>query len=80
MCAKVINHAVKIYMDICALPPVFEGNRYRSSKGEEGRKPGGIDLFTPFVLTVHLAYCKNLNPEVEEGMIAFDKVIIWCIS
>ena len=79
VCAKVINEAVKVYMQICALPPVYEGKRYHGSKGEEGRKPGGIDLFTPFILMVHLAYCKGLNPEVEEGMVAFDQVIMLCI-
>lgn len=74
VCAKVINQAVKMYMQISGLPPVYEGKRYYSSDGD-GRKTGGIDLFTPFILTVHLAYCKNLNPEIEEGMVAFDQVI-----
>ena len=74
VCAKVINEAVKMYMHISGLPPVYEGRRYYSSDAD-GRKTGGIDLFTPFILTVHLAYCKNLNPEVEEGMVAFDQVI-----
>jgi len=79
VCAKAINYAVKMYMQICALPPVFEGNRKHDFKGGDNRKEGGIDLFTPFILTVHLAYCKNLNPEVEDGMIAFDQVMISCI-
>ena len=74
VCAKVINQAVKIYMEISGLPPVFEGKRYYHSGDGDGRKTGGIDLFTPFILTVHLAYCKYLNPEVEEGMVAFDQV------
>lgn len=74
VCAKVINLAVKMYMQISGLPPVYEGRRFYSSDGD-GRKTGGIDLFTPFILTVHLAYCKNLNPEIEEGMVAFDQVI-----
>ena len=77
VCAKVINQAVRIYMQISGLPPVFEGKRFYSDG--DGRKTGGIDLFTPFILTVHLAYCKYLNPEVEEGMVAFDQVIR-CLS
>ena len=68
ICAKVINQAVKTYMQIFGLPPVFEGS-------EKIIKPNGVDLFTPFILTVHLAYCKNLNPEVEDGTFAFDKLL-----
>ena len=71
ICAKVINQAVKTYMEIFGLPPVFESDK----SGEKIIKPNGIDLFTPFMLTVHLDYCKNLNPEVEDGTFAFDKVL-----
>ena len=71
ICAKVINQAVKTYMQIFGLPPVFEGGK----SGEKIIKPNGVDLFTPFILTVHLAYCKNLNPEVEDGTSAFDKLL-----
>ncbi len=71
ICAKIINQSVHTYMQIFGLPPVFE----RDKSGEKIRKPNGIDLFTPFMLTVHLAYCKNLNPEVEDGTYAFDKVL-----
>ena len=71
ICAKVINQAVKTYMQIFGLPPVFEGDK----SGDKIIKPNGVDLFTPFILTVHLAYCKNLNPEVEDGTFAFDKLL-----
>ena len=71
MCAKVINKAVNVYMELFALPPVVEGNRESAGLS---KRPGGIDLFKPFILTIHLSYCQNLNPEVEEGMVAFDKV------
>lgn len=74
MCAKVINKAVNVYMELFALPPVVEGHRHSSGTAGLSIRPGGIDLFKPFILTVHLSYCQNLNPEVEEGMVAFDKV------
>ena len=72
VCAKVINKAVHTYMEICGLPPVVEGD---PEGGPSVKKDAGIDLFKQFLLTVHLAYCKYLNPEVERGMVAFDKVL-----
>ena len=74
VCAKVINKAVQVYMNVFGLPPVVEGER-RNDSVVLCAKAGGMDLFKPFVLTVHLAYCKYLNPEVEQGMIAFDRVL-----
>ena len=38
-------------------------------------KTGGLDMYKPFLLTVHRAYCQRLNPEVEVGMVAYDKVL-----
>ena len=72
VCAKVINKAVSIYMEIFGLPPVVEGER--GSGSNLSVKSGGMDLYTPFLLTVHKAYCQLLNPEVEDGMVAYDKV------
>ena len=74
VCAKVINKSVSIYMEIFGLPPVVEGER--GSGSLLSVKSGGLDLYTPFLLTVHRAYCQNLNPEVENGMVAYDKVIV----
>ena len=76
VCAKVINKAVSIYMEIFGLPPVVEGER--GSGSNLSVKAGGIDLYTPFLLTVHKAYCQHLNPEVEDGMVAYDKVLYIC--
>jgi len=73
VCAKVINKSVSIYMDIFAFPPVYEG--VRTGTSSLSVKEGGLDLYKPFLLTVHRAYCRNLNPEVEVGMVAFDKVL-----
>ena len=72
VCAKVINKAVSIYMDIFGHPPVYEGVRTGTSFSI---KSGGIDLYKPFLLTVHRAYCQHINPEVEVGMVAFDQVL-----
>ena len=73
VCAKVINKAVSIYMEIFGYPPVYEGVR---GKGTTlSIKTGGIDMYKPFILTVHRAYCQYLNPEVEPGIIAYDQVL-----
>ena len=72
VCAKVINQAVSIYMEIFGYPPVFEGVR---SKTSFSLKAGGLDFYTPFILTVHRAYCQKLNPQVEVGTVAYDKVL-----
>ena len=73
VCAKIINKAVSIYMEIFGHPPVYEG--FRGKAATLSIKPGGLDMYKPFLLTVHRAYCQNLNPEVEVGMIAYDKVL-----
>ena len=72
LCAQVINKSINIYMEIFGLPPVVEGER--GSGSHLSVKHGGIDLYTPFLLTVHKGYCQYLNPEVEDGMVAYDKV------
>ena len=77
VCAKVINQSVSIYMEIFGLPPVLEGERVARGGSSLSFKSDGMDLFTPFVLTVHRSYCQNLNPEVEPGMVAYDKVGIF---
>ena len=73
VCAKIINKAVSIYMEIFGHPPVYEGVRGKGSTFSI--KEGGLDMYKPFILTVHRAYCQNLNPEVEVGMVAYDKVL-----
>jgi len=78
VCAKVINKSVSIYMEIFGLPPVVEGER--GSGSHLSATSGGIDLYTPFLLTVHKAYCQNLNPEVEDGMVAYDKVMVYVLD
>ena len=79
VCAKVINKSVSIYMEIFGLPPVVEGER-GSHGASLSVKSGGIDLYTPFVLTVHRSYCQLLNPEVEPGMVAYDKVDVYVLA
>ena len=74
VCAKVINKAVSCYMEIFGYPPVFEGVRSKATSSFSV-KPGGLDFYKPFILTVHRAYCQNLNPEVEVGTVAYDKVL-----
>ena len=73
VCAKVINKSVSIYMEIFGLPLVVEGER-KSHTSNLCAKEGGMDMYTPFLLTIHRAYCQKLNPEVEPGMVAYDKV------
>ena len=75
VCAKIINKAVSLYMEIFGLPPVFEGEK-KSGSSTLSVNSEGLDLYTPFVLTVHRAYCQLLNPEVEPGMVAYDKVCL----
>ena len=76
VCAKVVNKAVHVYMEISGLPPVVEGQSLKS--GEFRKKINGINLFKRFILTVHYAYCTFLSPEVEEGTEAFDRVTNTC--
>ena len=71
VCAKVINRSVSIYMEIFGLPPVCEGEK---KNGKLSVKSGGLDLYKPFLRTVHRAYYQLLNPEIEPGMVAYDKV------
>ena len=75
LCAKVVNQSVTNYMDIFGLPPVVEGERDSSDPSQLSAREEGMDLYTPFLLTVHRAYCQNLNPEVEPGSVAYDKVL-----
>ena len=72
LCAKVINKAVTIYMEVFGHPPVHEGVRVGATLSS---KKDGIDMYKTYILTVHKAYCQYLNPEVEVGMIAYDKVL-----
>ena len=73
VCAKVINKAVSIYMEIFGVSPVVEGER--GSGSHLSVTSGGIDLYTPFLLTVHKTYCQNLNPEV-----TYDKVMVYVLD
>jgi hypothetical protein len=50
VCSKVINMTFELYMKIYAVPPVVEGRV--GPNGILQVKPGGIDLFKGFVLTV----------------------------
>ena len=63
-------------MATIAVPPVVEGVK-KAGATTYTIKEGGMDFFRPFVLTVHRAYCKYLNPEVEDGVLAFDRVRLW---
>ena len=75
ICAKVVNRAVGMYMETFAVPPVVEGIRVAGApKSPLTAKSKGLDHFTPFLLIVHRAYCKYLNPAVEEGLMAFTRV------
>ena len=67
LCGFVIAKSFSVYMELIALPPVVEGT-------ESGATKGGLDFFKPFLLTLRLAYCKYLHPEVEQGITCLDSM------
>ena len=79
MCARVVNEAVRVYMLAVAVPPVVEGVK-KAGEAVYTIKTGGLDLLSPFIMTVHRAYCNLLKPEVEEGLVAYTRVLQYMLT
>ena len=63
---RAVNKAIDAYMVIFAVPPV--ASRHPAMEDD-------MDVVSTFFFIVHRAYCKFLSPEVEEGTIAFQRVM-----
>ena len=72
LCAKAVNQAMTVYITVLGVPPVVEGV---DTAGVLMPVPDGLDLYTTFLLCMHVGYCKYLNPPVEEGTDAFKNVL-----
>ena len=77
LCAKAVNVAINVYMKVIAVPPVCEGE---TTAVGLVFKDGGLDLYSTFLHTVHVAYCKYLNPAVEAGFQAYQLVLQYLAS
>ena len=78
LCARTINKAQTVYQDLIGVPPVVEGEV--DDDGVIVPAANGVDMSRTFFIVLRVAYCKYLVPEVEEGTLAYIRVMQYMLT
>ena len=78
LCARTVNKAQWTYQVLYGSPPVHEGEVDEDDVVVPNKT--GINMFRTFVIVIHSAYCKYLVPEVEEGTLAYIRVLQYMLT
>ena len=75
---RTINKAQTVYQDLIGVPPVVEGEV--DDDGVIVPAANGVDMSRTFFIVLRVAYCKYLVPEVEEGTLAYIRVMQYMLT
>ena len=78
ICQRAVNMAGNTYLVTFAVPPVVQAKVNKD--GDVVPDPDGYNMWKAFILTIRMAYCKYLDPEVEPGTLAYMRVLQYMMT